>query len=355
MKHYVPTGFKLWPAHDVPAEYDADEIPRMYAQGYAGVLYCPEAAEKFRDEVLRAPGASATIREAAAANGWEDSHAGKLVVPFLHVEKRWPGSMPGPAQRRGDCVSHSTKNACLLTLTCEVAAGRPDEVTGKVEDLPDVPEQGIRQGVLSTEAIYWWRRHGGDGWYCQDAARVVCKESGTPWPRKAYPEFDLDLTNYSAQLAGKWGSTPPPSTIRDFGMKHAIRTAAECDSFEEIRDALGNGYGVSSCGSEGFSSRRNEDGVSSRSGSWAHAMAYIGADDRDETKRKYGGPLVLVLNSWAVWNNGPRRILGTQTDIPEGSFWARWSDVKRRYAVAFSGVNGWPRKRLPDLLGLNYG
>lgn len=355
MKHAAPTGFKAWPARDADGELTPDEVRGMYESGYAGVLFSPEAHERFRDEVLRQPGAFSTVREAAAASGWEGSHEGKLVAPWLHVEKRWPGCWPGPAQQRGDCVSHSTKNAALLTLTCEVVAGKPDEVTGKVEDLPEIDEEGIRQGVLSSESVYWWRRHGGDGWYCQDAARVVCRESGTPWPRKNYAEFGVDLTRYSPRTAGKWGSTPPPASIKDFGMKHAIRTAAECDSFEEIRDALGNGYGISSCGSEGWSNRRDENGYSSRSGSWAHAMAYIGADDRPEVHRKYGGPLVLILNSWGKWNSGGRRVLGTNVDIPEGSFWAKWSDCRRRYAVAFAGVNGWPRRRLPDLVGFDYG
>ncbi len=80
-------------------------------------------------------------------------------------------------------------------------------------------------------------------------------------------------------------------------------------------------------------------------------MAYIGADDREEIHRKYGGPLVLVQNSWGIFNTGPRRILGTNIDIPEGSFWARWSDCKRRNHTALAGVTGWERELLPDLVG----
>ena len=81
-------------------------------------------------------------------------------------------------------------------------------------------------------------------------------------------------------------------------------------------------------------------------------MAYIGADDRPETHRKYGGPLLLVLNSWgARWNSGPRGVMGTSLEIPQGSFWAKWSDLARRDAYAIAGLNGWPRKALPDYLG----
>jgi hypothetical protein len=77
-------------------------------------------------------------------------------------------------------------------------------------------------------------------------------------------------------------------------------------------------------------------------------MSIIGADDRKEIHQKYGGPLVLLLNSWGRFNAGPRKVLGTDIEIPEGSFWARWKDVARREYIAYSGVNGWPARTLPD-------
>jgi hypothetical protein len=77
-------------------------------------------------------------------------------------------------------------------------------------------------------------------------------------------------------------------------------------------------------------------------------MACIGYDDRDEIKKKYGEPLVLILNSWGIWNGGGRRILGTDIDIPEGSFWTKWSEVKNRSCTAMSGAMGWPAKKLPS-------
>lgn len=247
-----------------------------------------------------------------------------------------------------NCVSHSTRNAALTTLACEIAAGKPDEVTGKVEGVPDLPDEGRRDGVLSTEAIYWWRDHGGDGWSCDHAASVVLKESGM-WLRKPYDQFGVDLTRYSGNTAGKWGARNPPDEIKQFGIQHAIRTATEIDTGDQVRDFLANGYGISSCGGEGWSSSRDENGFSRRQGSWSHALAYIGYDDRDEIKQKYGEPLVCILNSWGKWNSGGRRVLGTSIDIPEGAYWAKWSDAKRRYAIAFSSAMGWPAQSLPDL------
>ncbi len=74
-------------------------------------------------------------------------------------------------------------------------------------------------------------------------------------------------------------------SIKNFGMKHKIRQATELDSFEEVRDFLYQGYGISTCGGEGWSSSRDSNGFSKRRGGWSHAMAYIGADDRDVIKR----------------------------------------------------------------------
>ena len=137
-----------------------------------------------------------------------------------------------------------------------------------------------------------------------------------------------------------------------------------------MRDLLYNGYGVTTCGGEGLDDQRDENGVSHRSGSWSHAMAYIAVDDRPWAKQTYGGPLVLDLNSWAAWNRGPRDIHDSASMvpvskkqlwidrgivnpatgnimIPEGSTWVRYSEMRNRDMTAFSGVNGWPARVIP--------
>lgn len=321
------------------------DVIRRYESGFAGVVRDQDASDEFWRDIVTA-GGTRYGSDAATDNGWTDSAAGKLVATWMHVEKVFPGCWPGAAQERGDCVSHSQRNANLTTLCCEIIAGKPDEVTGKVEGIPDVPPKGISEGVLASAYLYWWRGYNGDGWNCDTAAGVSIKRGQLLM--KPYSSLGVDLTEYSGSIAGKYGSRQPPPEIEAEGTLHVVRTATELQSFEEIRDFLANGYGISSCGGEGFSSSRNEDGVSDRRGSWAHAMAYIGADDRDETKSKYGGPLVLLQNSWGKFNSGPRTVRGTQLQIPEGSFWARWKDVSRRYVVAMSSIAGWPSKNLPD-------
>jgi hypothetical protein len=319
-----------------------------YLRGLVGVYADPEATDRL-NAMLFAQGQSPDGSEICQRYGLFGSGAGKLSAPFAVIERVFPGSLPASAQQVGDCVAHSTRNACLGTLACEIHAGLPDEVTNEIEGVPDVSEAARKDGVLSTEAIYWWRNHGGaDGWNCDHAAEMVLKNSGL-WLRRNYPDIGIDLTRYTRANQVRWGRPLPPDNIRRIGQEHLVRTATHAKTFEEVRDLLHNGYCISSCGMEAFSNRRDDNGVSKRSSStWAHAMAYLGVDDRETTKARYGEPLVMVQNSWGRWNTGGRKVLNSVLEIPEGGFWARWSDLQRRYCVAFSGVMGWPAQTLPD-------
>lgn len=320
------------------------EVVKMYESGFAGCVHEPQERDEFRGRAQQQFG-TVNGGDLAHANGWAGVGAGQLVIPFVFILRFFPGCLPGAAQERGDCVSHNEKNKNLLTAACDIASGKPDQESGKLESAPELTAAGLSDGAFSTEWFYWWRGYGGDGWSCDASANVAVKHG--IMLRKAYPDLGIDLTKYSGSLAGKFGSRSPDDKMDAEGKLHLVRGQVEVSGPEQIRDFLANGYGIGSCGSEGFSSQRDENGVSRRSGSWSHAMAIIGFDDRPDIVAKYGGPLLLVQNSWGKFNSGPRRILGTTIDIPEGSFWARWVDVKNRYYVAASSVNGWPAKKLP--------
>lgn len=340
----IPKGFSAWPEDAVGLTNL--EVAKLYESGFAGCGIDEQAKAEIR-QIVKDRGFSFSGADNAHTFGLADSHAGELVFPGEHVMKAFANCWPGAAQDRGDCVSHDTKNAALVSLVCDTVSSIADEITKLLEGLPEVDPKGISEGVLSTEYFYWFRGYNGDGWSCDAAANVALTKGMLL--RNNYPNLGIDLREYSGGLAGKYGAQSPPEEITKAGQEHLIRTCAELKSFEEIRDYLGNGYGVSSCGGEGFSSTRDENGVSVRKGGWSHALALIGADDREIIKKLYGEPLVLILNSWGKWNSGGRRIYQTNKDIPEGSFWAKWSSVKNRYYVAFTSVAGWPRRKLPNL------
>jgi hypothetical protein len=363
-------GTQFWPEQGPELNTPAD-IQNAYENlRLAGAYFEPEERDALIAENIALTGFG-QFEDAATAGNFASSGEGKLSIPFVHLLEAYPGCYPGPAQVEGDCVSHNQKNAGLLTYVCEVIAGAPDEVTGHREELPKVSAEGIKGGVFSPEAIYWWRRSASHGWYGGAACRVTQKESGL-WLRKKYPE--VDLTSYTKATVNKYGRTPPTGNLSQQGQANLIRAFAQVKTREGRRDALHNGYALSTCGGESFSNKRDQWGVSSRTREgWAHAFAFWGFDDRASTKQLYGDSLELCPNSWGVWNSGSRDIrdsasfvppakrqlwinlgiVNAQSGnimIPPGSFWAKSKDVAARECFAMSSVNGWPRKNLDFLL-----
>ena len=323
------------------------DVVAAYETGFKGAYSNPEAAAALREQI-KAAGGIPDGAMACSEYKLEETGKGKLSLPVLEILKLYPDCLPGGAQGRGDCVSWSTRNACLGTMCCEITSGVPDPNSNKLEGAPEVSDAGRASGVLATEAFYNWRRHGGDGWSCAEAAQVALNDSGL-WLRKKYDEINVDFTTYSAKNAGIYGSKTPPDSWLEIGKDHRVQTVTEVEEYEAMRDLLANGYCISSCGGESFSSDKDMNGYSKRTAAgWAHAMAYLAVDDRDEIKKLYGEPLVMLQQSWGNWNDGGRRIFGTFIDIPIGAFCVKWSDIKNRYMIAMSGVNGWPPKKLKN-------
>jgi hypothetical protein len=313
---------------------------RAYSTGYVGTWADPEATEKLRSDVISA-GGYWHAEDVAYAIGAAGQGMGKLCLLTEEIAAVFGRpSMPGPAQRIGDCVTHNLKNAILGTLSSNIRAGQQ----GK----PNVAPEGIGQGILSTEVPYWWRGHSGDGWSCDDALEVAMKHAGAVL-RQNYPDAKVDLTRYSDKIAHRFGASPPDRKTAEVFNDNLVTSVTRCRSWEETRDMIAAGQGLSSCGSEGFENVRDDWGVSRRQGRWAHAIAVLGCDDRPETWRRYGCGLILAAQSWGPnWNSGPTRIYGTNLEIPPGYFWARWDDWKNRTISAVSTVQGWRNNRLRD-------
>ena len=321
---------------------------RDYDLGLRGAWVDPREDELCADSILRHGG---DPDGSSVAHTWDfaDKGKGQLVARWENVMRVWPGCWPGPPQDIGDCVAQSVARCSLVTWTCEIIDGRPDEVTGVIEGKPEVSDVGVKNGVVSTEAPFWWRGHAGrDGWTCSGAARAVTNDCGV-WLRQPYPDFKIDLTKYSATIATKWGGVRPPEEIRNYGRQHLVRTATFLKSVEEIRDFLYAGYGCFFCSMLKWSNQRDEHGFSPVVvGSWAHAQTLVGFDDRPETVALYGEPLAAVLNSWGRWNKGPRTVRGTSLQIPEGAYWTKASVLLRGQVVSLSSVAGWPARKLTN-------
>ena len=259
----------------------------------------------------------------AAAHNLYETGKGKLALPFKNLLKFDPGFGPSERQVVGDCVSHATRNAVDITRSCEIINGER--------------EAFIARGA--TEGIYGSRGHGGEGMACSGAAKFM-KQTGGLLIRQKYGS--IDLSSYQGRLASRWGRSGVPDSLITEAKKYQVKTISLINNVEQARDSIANGYCISVCSGSGFSSRRDKHGIAARSGSWAHAMAWVGMDDTHEI---YNETLFLVQNSWGVWNNGPKR-----HDQPEGSFWIRERDaaemLNQNGSWVFSDVDGYPPRKV---------
>lgn len=326
----------------------SQEIVELYQRGFKGFVPDPRADEEF-ERYLRDTNQYALAGDAIDDFGLSDVGKDKVTLPYLAAEQIYPGCLPGGRQMRGSCVAWATRNALMVSFCSYVKYGTNAERYAA----PKVSPVAVQHGVFSTEAIYWFRRHSGDGWQGSAAAQVATNESGLT-PRQHYPELELDLTQYSPQTEAKWGLSLPPAQVRDMCRQHISGSATVCKSWNDVRSMVSSGYALQTCGMEAFEFQRDAYGVAKRdrSTSWAHAMAVIAVDDRPDVRQRYSSDgktgLVLVQNSWGAVNKGPDIVIGTQKRIPPGSFWARWEDFKERYIVALGPSKGWKPMKLPN-------
>lgn len=292
------------------------DLLKAYRDGFIGSQCDPEDVDKLLGELPHP-------LFGAAAYSLEGTGKGKLALLYKSVQKFDPTFGGHEQQSVGDCVSHSTRNAVDVTRCHEIIGGQREEF--------------VTRGA--TEGIYGARGHGGEGMSCSTAARFVHQNGGILLRQKY---GDIDLSKYNGRLGAGWGRSGPPSELVNAAKKHQVKTISLIKTVDEARDAIANGYAISVCSGYGFSSRRDKNGIAKRSGSWAHAMAWVAMDD---TRQLYNETLFLVQNSWGVWNGG-----GKMHDQPEGSFWIRESDaagmLAQNGAWVFSDVDGFPPRKV---------
>lgn len=321
------------------------ELVSLYENGFQG--YVPsEAADRALADHLRATGRYASAADAISDFALEGRGVGQLTLLYLAAERLYPGCLPGGSQGRGSCVAWSTRNAALMSFCAQLLYGANDQRFAA----PEVSAEAAHAGVFSTEGIYWFRRHGRDGWQCSAAAEVATKECGL-LVRQPYPDLGIDLTRYNASTEGRWGATLPPLEVRQECARHLCQNATVVSGLEQLSDMLAAGYAVSTCGSDAyFKDPDPEWGVCRRNprDTWYHAMAVCALDSRPDTVRRWGTPLVGVQNSWGDYLSRQAVVNGTNHLLPVGAFWTPWSDFDGRYMVALGPSVGWPAAQLPD-------
>jgi hypothetical protein len=300
-------------------QYTPEEIVRLYDVGFTGAICDPEDTRKLM----------ASLPMPLFGTSLAGTGEGKVSLPFKAVVafERATGRKPyDEAQTTGDCVSHAVRGAA------DQARANDPEVHSAFDWVDRT----------ATEPLYGARGHTGQGAICSQIVRWAHRTGGLMLRRK-YPDLDLDLTDYNANVGIRWGGRGVPERVTAAAANHRIGTISLIQTWQQARDAIANGYGVVCCSDVGFRHYRDDDGLSVPKGVWHHAMHWNGVDDT-----RSGDCRFLIQNSWGWnWINGPK-VHGQ----PEGSFWVRQSAAQRMIEQggtwAVSNVNGFPRRRLKN-------
>lgn len=132
------------------------------------------------------------------------------------------------------------------------------------------------------------------------------------------------VPKYSGSIAKRWGD-PKPADDLDKWVNTAkpflIRKAVKINNWDELCDAIANGYGCTVASDQGFKMTPNRNGYHDASGTWMHQMCIFG----------YGPDYALIANSWGDVH-GQLTDFHEADQLPIGTIRARKSVVERMIA-----------------------
>ena len=257
-----------------------------------------------------------------------DDNAGKRVVLWDYAKKVNGGKhLPTFRQEIGDCVSMGAANAVNYLACMEIIRlGEREEYRPAFQPyLYGISRVQIGGGRINGD--------GSIGAWAAEGARkygvLFTTDEGVP--------------TYSGSVARKWGNRPgPPQSMIDQAKDNLVHSTALVTSYEQVRDAICNGYPVSVASNRGFQMQPRIDRGKSwgvPSGSWAHQMCFIGVDD-DSAR-----PGCYLINSWGENAHGT-----PADDAPPGGFWVDAATVtqmvKQQDSFAWSQFDGFPANKL---------
>ncbi|MDX2035967.1 MAG: hypothetical protein SFX72_04900 [Isosphaeraceae bacterium] len=277
----------------------------------------PESVQEVLAQMPRPTFTSAAPRISGAGAGktsliykaWKDVNGGSYVAY--------------PAQTIGDCVGHGFGRGVDLLSAVDIALhGKP-----------------MRYEETSTEAVYGLAR-------VQVGERRLGNEDGAvgAWAARAVSTIGTiarDLVGpYDGRRSKIWGYQGMPEELVAKAAEHRVRTVSLVQTYEELEDAIANGYPVPVCSTQGFTMERDADGFCAPRGTWAHCMLIVGV-------RNDARPGACIFQSW-----GPNVPSGPLSlDQPDNSFWVDRDVVARMLAMrdswALSRFDGYPARELP--------
>lgn len=235
-------------------------------------------------------------------------------------------------QTEPDCTSHCSRNARDTSRAVEIL------VKGEPEDF-------YKRGA--TEPTYGARGHGGAG---MSPARAAKFENETGFlVRKDYGIVDLSV--YKGSIGARWGSGGVPQEVQSLCKQNKVGLIRQIRSVQDAKDALFNGYALSSGQYAAWAAQPNDKHVHRRvSPGWSHAMATVGFDD---TKSFWPFTVFFIVNSWGPWNQPPKEWPKDAPAWVPGMIVTTEEDwevcVRSEDCYVYGNVDGFPPQKLPDL------
>jgi len=209
-----------------------------------------------------------------------------------------------------DCVGQSTAGGLDLRVAVQSLEGPylPPQIETDASSIYALSRIEIGSTVWAAGSQVSW-------------AMQAMNEYGALY-KKNYLYAGYDLSSYDPSVSRSWGRSGLPDILEPIAKITPVVDYYQVTTYEEVRDAIYNGYPVVVGSNVGFSQRtiftwgrvkatRDSDGFLRRRGVWKHAMLFGGVDDRSPRRG------VCCMNSW-----GPSWVSGqTKLGQPPGSFW----------------------------------
>lgn len=240
----------------------------------------------------------------------------------------------GIRQVTGSCVGAGGGN-CWMTLACieAVRLGDPED--------PIVPFWLLPYG---RSRYYLGDRSPGEGSTGSTFAKAAREDGVVPANSQGLPPFDrADMSCWGRAVEMKWsdGDNPDTMALLPTSRKHLVKTVAKCNSADDVRAAIVNGYpctAASMYAHDGGRVQGSGEGaclLARKQGSWSHQMSVLAW-----WRHSQFGELFYLMNQWGKKSHGI-----CPSGAPNGGVWITKADMDwicRDEVFAFSAFDGFP-------------
>lgn len=262
--------------------------------------------------------------------GQTRSYAGRKMMLFNICRKVLGQDTKNYPQQIGDCVSFGAKNAIEYGTCTSILLGH-----AHLKFRPIFPPYLYGSGRVLIGGQHSMEDGSSGTWMAEAVKRygaIFADDEGVP--------------QYSGQVAKQWGYSGPPDKFVQVGRTHLVKTVSPIQSWDNLVDAIVNGYACPVASNVGYQMGPGPDGFHNRSGQWGHQMCFIGVGFQPEE-------YAIILNNWGDVH-GHLKDFDTNDPLPVGVLRVRKRDalahIQAGETFAYSQFDGFPEQKLDEAL-----